>query len=174
LITPVVASIIVMSRCIVERAASAPPMLHLMIFAPFDCGNKVIDGLLTCDNIEHQEIEKLHHERGQSHFQLHKWLEHACVIIHPTTSESNLQALLWHTMLDNDDEKFTINPNGCVTADTPKSEEVPQDPSATKSKKAHAKLTQSRTHNEQLMVAPCGMILGWDMMLGQKVLQVLQ
>lgn len=131
-----------------------------------DCGNKIVDSLLTCDNIEHQEIERLHCERGQSCFQLHKQLEHTHAIIHLTAPESNSWSLLQHTMLDNDDEQFTINLNGCVTADSPNSEKVPQDPSATKSKKVRAKFAQSRMHNVQLTVTPCGMILGWDTMFG--------
>lgn len=30
-----------------------------------------LEGLLTCDNVEHQEIERLHWKKEQSCFQLH-------------------------------------------------------------------------------------------------------
>ncbi|KAF8545581.1 hypothetical protein OG21DRAFT_1370836, partial [Imleria badia] len=75
-----------------------------------DCERPVLEGLLTCDNVEHQEIERLHREKGQSRFQLYQPPANA--------------------------------------------------------KKVRAKFTCSRTHNEQLAVAPCGMIIGWDMMFG--------
>jgi hypothetical protein len=48
--------------------------------------------------------------------------------------------------------------------------DVIQDASATVSqpqhKKIRAKFTHSRLHNEQLVVAPCGVILGRDTMFG--------
>ena len=129
-----------------------------------DCGSKVVDGHLICDNPKNQEIEQLHHERGQSHFQLHVRLQCAHTTIHPTGSESNSQFLSQHTMFDNDDEQFTVDPNGHVTTDSP--EKVPQDLLVTKSRKVCAKFTWSRTHNKQLTVALCGMILRQDTMFG--------
>jgi hypothetical protein len=128
-----------------------------------DCDNKVVDGWLTCDKLEHQEIEHLHREKGQFCFQLHDQLQRAHAI-HPTGSTSNSRLLSQVTTIDNDNKQFTIDLNGHVTADSP--QEILQEPSTTNSRKLCAKFARSRTHNEQLVVAPCGMILGWDTMFG--------
>ncbi|KAG9310711.1 hypothetical protein JVU11DRAFT_9309 [Chiua virens] len=134
------------------------------ICAIVDCKKKIVDGLLTCDDPEHQKIEQLHWDKGQSHFQLHNRLQRACTA-HSTAPASNPRFLSHLTTVDNDDKQFIVHPSGHIITDS--AQEVSKDTSATTSRKVGAKFTRSRTHNEQLVVAPCGMILGWDTMFGQ-------
>ena len=73
----------------------------------------------------------------------------------------NARALSQLTAVDNE-EVFDIDPSGLVTdTDSPASTLL-----APAHKKLQAKLTCSQTHNEQLAIAPCGMILGRDTMFG--------
>lgn len=80
-----------------------------------------------------------------------------------------MRALSQLTADDNGNKEFTVHPGSHVTADGFEDEAMHQDPppvSVNTTRKVHAKFTCSRTHNEQLAVAPCGMILGWDTMFG--------
>lgn len=132
------------------------------ICAIVDCNQWVVQGLLTCSNPEHQSVESLHQEKGQSRFQLHDHLQRARVA-YPTSHSTNTGALSQLTVADNDEEIFAVDPSGRVTShDEPEAHQ----PTSTPHKKIRAKFTRSRTHNEQLAVAPCGMILGRDTMFG--------
>ena len=88
---------------------------------------------------------------------------------------SHGRALAQLTSLENEEETFVIDSDS-DDSDEDKSREglddmiQPKDESATKSqpqhKKIHAKFTCSQTHNKQVVIAPCGIILGWDTMFG--------
>lgn len=124
------------------------------------CGEQVVPGHLTCTDPLHQRVEAHHQDKGQSRFQLRDRLQRARDA-HPTSQSMNTRALSQLTAVDNE-EVFDVDPSGLVTdADSPAST-LP----APSYKKLQAKLTRSRTHNEQLAVAPCGMILGRDTMFG--------
>ena len=66
--------------------------------------------------------------------------------------------------VDNDEEIFAVDPSGRVTSHNEPEAHQPTSTPAIPHKKIRAKFTRSRTHNEQLAVAPCGMILGRDTM----------
>lgn len=132
------------------------------------CNEPVVNDSLTCATPEHQKVEALHHDKGQSRFQLRNRLERARQTYSSSRSE-NTRALSQLTDLDNDIESFAIHNNGRITSgDHAESEDASEDdpppPSATK--KLRAKFTRSRTHNEQLAVAPCGIIFSRDTMFG--------
>jgi len=99
----------------------------------------------TCDHPDHRAVELMHIERGQSRFQLQERHERAR-LVHPndslgvdgTVSESAGQE---PPDLDAETEEFTI----AATALVPK--------------KLRAQFGRKRTHNEQIIVAPCGMIV---------------
>ncbi|KAF8547820.1 hypothetical protein OG21DRAFT_1599609 [Imleria badia] len=122
-----------------------------------DCPKAIIAGTLTCDDPEHQEIERVHHERGQSRFQLHDHLQRARNIHQPeggSSSHGRSPALL--TNFNDDDEVFFVDDHDPGTQQ--------------RQKKVKAKFTRSWTHNEQLAVAPCGIILGRDTMFGAEAI----
>ena len=85
------------------------------------------------------------------------------------------RALAQLTSLENEEETFAID-GDLDDSDEDKSGEgpddmiQPKDELATKSQPQHkkicAKFTCSQTYNEQVVVAPCGIILGRDMMFG--------
>lgn len=125
-----------------------------LICAIVDCEEPVMEGRLACANEKHQEVENLHHARGQSRFQLKDRLARANVA-HPNdlvAEEINLEELV-------DDEVF----EGEV--DEPQQEDIPST-EEDKPKKIRAQFGRKRTHNEQIIVAPCGIIIARETFYG--------
>ncbi|KAN0096936.1 hypothetical protein V8E55_001382 [Tylopilus felleus] len=129
------------------------------------CERQVLEGHLTCKSAEHQEIERCHREKGQSCFQLRDRLQRACTA-HSASHTSTSRALSQLTANENDNEEFTVHSSGHVTAHSLEDVSTHQDQPLANTRKVCAKFTRSRTHNGQLAVAPCGMILGRDTMFG--------
>ena len=125
------------------------------------CAERVVPGQLMCADPEHQRIESHHQEKGQSRFQLRDRLQRAREL-YPASHSATSRALSQLTAIDNDNEVFEIDPNGHIVEDDDQHAPAP----AAAHKRLRAKFTRSRTHNEQLAVAPCGMILGRDTMFG--------
>ena len=123
------------------------------------CGLPVVPGWLTCADPLHQHIKAHHQDKGQFRFQLRDRLQHACDI-HPSSHSANSRSLSQLAILDNDKEEFKINPTGHIVDTAPDTATQP----AVTDKKLHAKFTWLQTHNEQLAVTPCGMILGCNTM----------
>jgi hypothetical protein len=85
----------------------------------------------------HQEVENAYNEQGTARFQLQKQLQRAFVS-HPDSSEPNAES--------QDPTEPNIDELIEVEKDTPKG-------------KLKAEFGRRRTHNEQVIVYPCGMIL---------------
>jgi hypothetical protein len=104
------------------------------------------NGSRVCLDPEHVEAERVHIERGQARFQLKDRLERARVA-HPNDSIAE-----GHPADDVDDELeqdieiAVAIQNHARNADTQR-------------KRLRAQFGRRRTHNEQLVVAPCGMVL---------------
>ena len=118
---------------------------------------------LTCDEPQHQEAERIHQEHGQSQFQLHRHLQwtrdvhracptHGCALAQLTSLENTKESFAI------DDEDKQRNLDSTAPASVPLSVHP----------KIHARFTHSHTHNEQVVIAPYGIILGRDMMFGAK------
>ncbi|KAG1727916.1 hypothetical protein EDD22DRAFT_789206 [Suillus occidentalis] len=109
--------------------------------AIISCNLPVVRGRLTCATLEHHQVEDTHELRGQSRFQLQERLTRA---------------------------RATIATNTPLTDDPPDEEEYEFDENTRRVLPATAQSTRKKfkavfgrrcTHNEQLIVAPCGMII---------------
>jgi len=116
-------------------------------------------GMKTCCNPSHQAVEKVHMERGQSRFQLQERLARARVA-HPSDSlggdvNPSIEAAPLEEDVDEEVEDFSISPNG-ITLRTQNVgvSEVPNN-----AIKLKAQFSRKHTHNEQVFVAPCGIII---------------
>lgn len=123
-----------------------------------DCNGEAVPGKMTCTNSEHQEIERLRDLRGQSRFQLQAKLKRARVShLNDAIAKDVDQA----TLLDEEDEEFDLPTD--ILHGTTDGVSDPRggtpNPAAEAKKKIKGQFGQRRTHNGQILVAPCGMIL---------------
>lgn len=110
------------------------------------CTWKVQDKSHLCDVPSHQEAQRIHVEWSQAHFQLKKYLEQAKVA-HPCSSDP-VEAMAEVESID-DIVKEVSSTDG------------PQRAPA-KSVKLKAHFGCQSTHNEQIFLLPCGLIVGWE------------
>lgn len=117
------------------------------------CEQPVVEGKLACAEDKHQAVERVHREHGQAQFQLKERLQRAHVA-HPTNSD-----VVDSAMVDEDDgeeEEFIVEGGSAQ----------PVEASQVKDGKVHAQFGRKRTHNEQIIVAPCGMIITHETFYG--------
>jgi CxC6 like cysteine cluster associated with KDZ transposases len=137
--------------------------------------SKTIDGKVTSSNMKtcsdpvHQEMERLNSEQSRANFQLSRRLMRQNVT-HPTDAMANKRsadlcdledAEEWYEV-DPDDgqvQMFTVN-DPVATGELDPA--VPQAPCPSKpdtgNRKIKAQFGRRRTHNEQVIVRPCGII----------------
>ncbi|KAF8238474.1 hypothetical protein L208DRAFT_1228058, partial [Tricholoma matsutake] len=112
-----------------------------------DCGAPVQPGFWMCTNSSHRALEQYRNEKGKAFFQLKQRLQKS-----NTSCGSNSMGQL---MEDDEDEIEQI-------PDTRKSDLGNQQPKAC--------FGQWKTHNEQLVVACCGVIVARGMMFGAELI----
>jgi len=125
-----------------------------------DCHAPVVDGKKTCSDPMHSEVKCIHAERGQALFHLKQrlWQTH---IGHPSNvvpeeiDPPSISAL-------DDEQDFHIGSSGRVMPSVMGGQ--------TSMKKLHAKLGRNRTHNEQVILTPCGLILARETFYGAEVI----
>lgn len=121
------------------------------VCAIVDCSLPVAsEARKTCALPEHEAVENVHTNRGQARFQL-KERQRRAQVAHPRDALPVEVTDISELIEDGDvEDNFELNRNGLP---------IPTD-SAPKAKKTlRAQFGRKRTHNEQLFVAPCGMIM---------------
>ncbi|KAF8811761.1 hypothetical protein BYT27DRAFT_7231609 [Phlegmacium glaucopus] len=134
------------------------------ICAVIGCNHPVSDESKTCSDRFHREMEKKNKERGTAAFTLKERLKHA-QISHPQDSLTISEHIPAHDVQEHV-EWFEINQNrvDIFNEKNPGSVGVVEDsdPCSTKSavgnRKFKAQFGRRRTHNEQTLVRPCGII----------------
>ena len=124
-----------------------------LVCAIVGCERPVLEGRLTCADNKHQAVEHVHRERGQARFQLKERLQRAR-IAHPNDSDVSDVALVDE---DNGEEEEFVVASGTA---------LPAEASQVKEGRVHAQFGRKRTHNEQIIVAPCGMIIARETFYG--------
>ena len=121
------------------------------VCAVVGCECAVIPSTKTCELASHKAVEEAYFLCGQSHFQLLACLQRAH-LSNPTNSTLE-------EVPNNDDEDFEVakQPADADAID------IGTGPALTGAKQHQAKLraqfSQRQTHNKQLIVTPCGIIL---------------
>jgi hypothetical protein len=127
------------------------------ICAIVGCDNLVITGSLACANPRHQGVERTHHERNQARFQLQERLQRARVA-HPNVADAEDGDP--SELVDEDlEEEFEAG-------DAQGTESTSRQTQPQQSKKIRAQFGRRRTHNEQVIVAPCGIIMARETFYG--------
>ena len=114
-----------------------------MICAKVGCDSPVVAESRTCSEPSHQEVEHIHRERGQARFQLQEHLQQARVA-HPNDAVAEEA----DAVADVDDEAEDFEVGG------------------KKKECIRAQFGCKRTHNEQIIVVPCGMITARETFYG--------
>jgi hypothetical protein len=122
------------------------------------CSELIVQDKRTCANPDHQAIETIHFERGQSRFQLQERLARARVT-HPNDSMGQEVADITE-IADVEHEEFEL-PTG-QTNPLHASHTAGNAPRP----KLRAQFGRKRTHNEQIIVAPCGIIMARETFYG--------
>ncbi|KAF8958550.1 hypothetical protein BDZ97DRAFT_1923591 [Flammula alnicola] len=143
-----------------------------------DCSEPVLEGKRTCIHPSHQEVECVYRLRGESRVQLQEKLKRQRVA-HPNDGIAQ-EVDVGELIDDEEEEEFEVdeqNPNlvhgiNEGVSDLRGASPLPTG-SATK-KRISAQFGRRRTHNEQILVAPCGMILARETFFGQRRLQPAQ
>lgn len=137
------------------------------ICAVIDCANLVALGSKVCSVVEHQQTETMHNIQGQSRFQLKERLKRA-QLAHPsdplplvdstnsTTSQfiNDLESVELDPVDENGEVVFELTPDGHPIPIAAAARDLP-----TTHRKLRVQFGRKRTHNEQLFVAPCGVIV---------------
>ncbi|KAF8234257.1 hypothetical protein L208DRAFT_1550813 [Tricholoma matsutake] len=105
----------------------------------------------VCGDLQHIEAERIHVQHGQARFQLKECLERAWVA-HPNDSVAE-QQISDDLEVEEDIEIAVAIQNDACNVDT-------------QWKKLQAQFGWRRTHNEELIVAPCGIVLAWQTFYG--------
>lgn len=148
------------------------------------CTNDALPKSKVCHLAEHKAVECTYQLRGQSRFQLQQRLQRSQVA-HPTDSVAQdvpLDDLVDDAPLEEDyilnvdadgRVQATVTPNSGTTtsadeavATTHESSSSSSSSSSATGRKLRARFGRRRTHNEQLVVAPCGMILARETFYG--------
>ena len=134
------------------------------ICAVIGCKSPILHGSMTCNDPVHRRIEGVHLVCGQARFQLKERL-HRARVAHPVDGipqETNISAIAGDAT---EEDIFDIDPSD-NTVLPQSNEQVPQK----RAIRIRAQFGQKRTHNEQILVAPCGMILGRTMFFGAEAI----
>lgn len=124
------------------------------ICAIVDCNQPIISGKHACSDPVHQDVERVHTERGQAQLQLKERLKRAQVT-HPNDALAQDSGLAADDGVE--DVEFDVLNNGRVVPSTVESSGM---------KKIRAKFSRNWTHNEQLIICPCGIILARETFYG--------
>jgi len=129
--------------------------------AVVDCNSPVTPGLKTCANEEHRSLELYLDERNKAMFQLKHRFERL-KIAQPTDSLAEV----------NDDNADLDTAQGSVMHADEEVEVHMEDVCNGKpnsgNRNLKARFGRRRTHNEELCVASCGVILGWATFFGSE------
>ena len=126
------------------------------VCAIIGCAEPVVVGFKTCKDPLHRTIEETHHIHGQARFQLKERLRRAHVA-HPVDGSMQQEVDLSALAADDSDDIFEVGTNNIVLA-SPGSALDESQPQVTQH--LRAQFGRKQTHNEQVLVAPCGVILG--------------
>lgn len=128
------------------------------VCAVIGCSEPARPSHKTCKHPDHEKVEVVHNDRGQARFQLQERL-HRARMAHPNDAlGADIEDA--QDLVDGEEavEEFDVVQDGRAL---PASAEIP-----TRRQKIRAQFGRRRTHNEQVIVAPCGMIIARETFYG--------
>lgn len=138
------------------------------------CGRPIEQGSRVCDNILHQAIQRRYIETGQAQFQLIRRLLRTRRAAGNNSDPNIANAQDLSDLLDEEREQvFQVDPEGRIfLVDREDGQTVPVDDDVPTGghRRIRAQFSRRRTHNEQVIVAPCGVIIARATFFGAEAL----
>ncbi|KDR67274.1 hypothetical protein GALMADRAFT_283614 [Galerina marginata CBS 339.88] len=140
------------------------------------CNARILEGKRTCSEPDHQEVERVYVLRGESRVQLQEKLKRQRVS-HPNDALPDKDLDVADLIDDEEEEEFEINEEDLIhgvhegVSDPRGASPVRTSGSANK-KRISARFGRKRTHNEQILVAPCGVILARETFYGAEAISM--
>lgn len=139
------------------------------------CSEPILEGKKTCSNPSHQEVERVYTLRGKSRVQLQEKLKRQRVS-HPNDGIAE-DVELGVLIDDDEEEEFEVDEDlvhgindGVSDLRGTSPPPLPTEGSPGTKKRISAQFGRRRTHNEQILVAPCGMILARETFFGAEAI----
>lgn len=107
-----------------------------------------------CVDPTHQEVARKYFLRGQSRFLLRERLQRARM----ASAQDSMPPALEDGSDEPEEEVFEVDEEGNVVSSGEPPEACPDKPE-TGNRRIRAQFGRKRTHNEQIIVAPCGVII---------------
>jgi CxC6 like cysteine cluster associated with KDZ transposases len=168
-------------RCVVPLASNRHRFCpdhtsQNQICAIVDCKEPTLQGKRTCKDPVHQRIEQVHMQRQEAQFQMKEQLKRARMA-HPKSGEAQdipigevmekeigeieeTYEIIGDRVVPGEAETVTHTAKALASLETVTAVDLtPALNLGKKSKKLRAQFGRTRTHNEQILVAPCGMII---------------
>ena len=146
-----------------KRDKFCPSHKHLTLLCAIvdpPCKNLADKGFRTCSNPEHRALDQQNNLRNKAFFQLRKRLERAGIMHASSSDFSNADDDLY--VIDEDEKTAAIDGSGLgeegQCADKP----------VTGNRRIRARWARRQTHNEQIIVRPCGVIIARGTMYGSE------
>jgi len=133
---------------------------RLDVCAIEDCEVEVLTGHLTCGNPTHRKLEEKRRLRNAANFQMRPQLQRTTVS-NPPDEEATQSLQADGEPLDEGIEEVEL------PVDQSKEASCPQKPESG-NRRITARFGRRQTHNEQLMVRPCGMIVARTTFFGSE------
>jgi len=140
------------------------------------CDSPVLEGKRTCGDPSHQEVERIYILQGESRVQLQEKLKRQRVS-HPNDALPDDDLDVAELIDDEEEEEFDVTDENLIHGvhegvSDPRGASPLRTVGLGNKKRISARFGRKRTHNEQILVAPCGMILARETFYGAEAISM--
>lgn len=128
------------------------------------CDQPTTPGQRVCSDPVHVAIEGRYKAQGQARFRLRELLQRTRLAAAADAMPQPIDIAVLTEALADEDHVYEVDDRGRIIADAPVSD-CPDKP-ATGNKRLKAQFSRKRTHNEQIIVAPCGVVIARTTLYG--------
>lgn len=138
------------------------------------CYSHILEGKRTCGDPSHQEVERIYVLRGESRVQLQEKLKRQRVS-HPNDALPDNDLNVAELIDDEEEEEFAVTDEYLIHGvhegiSDPRGASPLHSMGPSNKKRISARFGRKRTHNEQILVAPCGIILARETFYGAEAI----
>lgn len=144
---------------------------HAKVCSIKDCSEPVTPESRTCAAIAHKNIEKHFIQQGHARFRLHELLQRSRMAGAANSMPKDVDPTSAAEQLGAEEQDFVVDKNGNVVPEEDSAVNTCPDKPATGNRRLRAQFGRKRTHNEQIIVAPCGVIIARSTFYGAEAVK---